>query len=145
MQAEGSTRDMDIPPSTPAYRKIDRLLLKLLVVELIYFIVAGLAIVLAFLLAQLRLSVARLYYDLQYPIAFVVLILPALIAGTANAVGGAVGALSYLRSKAEGYPGSGLLVSWTCTATTMWIFLTVMLIVISTLIGQRVVVVDTFR
>jgi hypothetical protein len=128
---------MDIRSSAPTYRKVDRFLLKLLIVELVYFILAGLLLVLGFAFAQVRLSNAILIYD-SAPLAAAVLILPILMAGSANAIGGALGAVSYLKSGGEGYPGTGLLVSWISTVATSWFFLTLLFVLFWTLILNMV-------
>ena len=102
------------------YTRLDRFLLYLLAVELGYFIFLMLASVIVTVLVyavNFELDIGDYVTSVLWPV------LPYIVALPLNMLCGMAGIVQNIRTKHQGYPGTGHLLNWVFLMSTGWLFI----------------------
>ncbi len=102
------------------YARLDRFLLYLLAGELGYLILlllVGVVFTILSFATDFRLDIGSSLFSIFWPMLIYV------VAFLLNALGGFAGIVLFIRTKHEGYPGTGHLLNWILLASTAWIFI----------------------
>jgi hypothetical protein len=110
------------------YARLDTFLLYLLTVELSYFILLMLAGVVVGMLAFVTHSLPLLN---SIRINSMWAVLPYFLAFIFNMLGGLFSGILNIRTKHQGYPGTGHLVNWIFLMTMGWLFMLLLMFSIS--------------
>jgi hypothetical protein len=117
------------------YNRLDRLLLHLLTVELGFFVLLMIAVLVWILLL---LCVPDFYHRriasadiLLWPLAAYAFLFPV------NLVGGFIGIVQYLRMNRRDFPGTGHLINWLFIMTDGWLIILVLLVMLPSIYSAR--------
>jgi len=100
------------------YARLDRLLLYLLAAELGYFVLlvfAGVVVAILAYATDLLPDASRYATSIFWPVLAYLLAMPLNVAGAFASI------VLNIRSKHQGYPGTGHLLNWTFVMTTGWL------------------------
>jgi len=107
---------VDITKDRASYLRLDRFLLYLLMAELGYFI--------------LLIFLYMFSTSILWPV------LPFIIALPLNVLGGLLSIVLNIRTKHEGFPGTGHLLNWIFLMTTGWLFIVALVFLLPSMAGS---------
>jgi len=123
---------VDITKDRASYLRLDRFLLYLLMAELGYFILLIFAGLVAAIF-EFLIGLPSLY---MFSTSILWPVLPFIIALPLNVLGGLLSIVLNIRTKHEGFPGTGHLLNWIFLMTTGWLFIVALVFLLPSMAGS---------
>lgn len=114
------------------YTRLDKFLLYLLAAELGYFIFlmfAGVAVAILVYAIDFEADISEYATSILWPVLVYILALPI------NMLGGLASIVLNIRTKHQGYPGTGHLLNWIFLMTTGWLFIVAIVFLLPLMAG----------
>ena len=114
------------------YAHLDKLLLYLLTVELGYFVLlmfVGVVFAILAFTIHFEPDVSKYATSILWPVLIYILALPL------NMMGGFASIVLNIRTKHQGYPGTGHLLNWVFLMTTGWLFIVALVFMLPSMAG----------